>query len=165
MNPLSLCSINEHSPYRVVVSDGGDYLFSTKHGIVYSVSFCEEFELGGCICYQFSLTNVNDKHSYYDSDIRPTVIAIIKEFFTNNQNVLLYMCDTTDGREAHRNRLFLRWFKESDTLGQFTIKTANAKVEDQTLYVAIIVENNNPKIEEITNSFEAEAEMLTNKPN
>ena len=75
------------------------------------------------------------------------------------------MCDTTDGREAHRNRLFLRWFKESDTLGQFTIKTANAKVEDQTLYVAIIVENNNPKIEEITNSFEAEAEMLTNKPN
>ena len=28
-----------------------------------------------------------------------------------------------------------------------------------------ILENNNPKIEEITNSFEAEAEMLTNKPN
>ncbi|MBR1469022.1 MAG: hypothetical protein IJ605_02765 [Prevotella sp.] len=164
MNPLSLQRINEQSPYRVVLTDLGDYLFSTTKGVVYSVSFREEFELGGCMSYQFSLTNVNDQHAAYDSQIRPTVVAIIDEFFAQNLDVLLYLCDTSDGREANRNRLFIRWFERSADPSRFTIRTASTTVEGQGFYAAIIVENRNPKLQAITDDFDATAEALTNKP-
>ena len=162
MNSLSLININGQSPYRVVLSDHGDYLFSTDNGIVYSVSFHEEFELGGCMTYQFSLTNVNDVHASYDSQISSTVVAIIEEFFVQNKDVLLYMCDTADGREANRNRLFIAWFNRYAS-DRFVIRTADAIVEGQGIYAAIIVESSNPKLNAITEDFELTAETLSNK--
>lgn len=45
--------------------------------------------------------------------------------------------------------------------GRFTIRTANAVVEGQGFYAAIIVENSNPKLIDITEDFERTAEALT----
>ena len=58
----------------------------------------------------------------------------------------------------------MRWFERNAEPNRFTIRTANAKVEDETVYIAIIVENRNPKLQAITEDFEATAEALTNKP-
>ena len=63
--------------------------------------------------YQFCIHNDNHIHGSYDNKISTTIIAIIEEFFLQNLNVLLYICDTSDNREEVRNRLFIRWFKES----------------------------------------------------
>lgn len=51
MKELSLHHINNKSPYRVICSDKGDYLFATDKGINYTISFTEEFPLGGCMSY------------------------------------------------------------------------------------------------------------------
>lgn len=40
------------------------------------------------------------------------------------------------------------------------IRTANAEVEGEGFYAAIIVENRNPKLKEITEEFEQTAQML-----
>ena len=64
------------------------------------------------------------------------------------------MCDTSDSREAARNRLFLRWFEEYAEPGRFTIKTASAVVEGQGIYAAIIVENRNPLAKAVIDDFE-----------
>jgi hypothetical protein len=37
---------------------------------------------------------------------------------------MLYICDTSDSREAARNRLFIRWFKQSAEPNRFTIRSA-----------------------------------------
>ena len=48
----------------------------------------------------------------------------------------MIVCDTSDGKEGGRNRLFLRWFERHASSERFTICTANAKVEDETVYIS-----------------------------
>ena len=157
---ISLEDINRKSPYKITLNNG-DFDFTTDSGTRYSVSFLEDVPLGGCDTYQFGFRKREDTHSGYDAKVKDALIAIIDQFFTENTDVLLYICDTSDGREAKRNRLFMRWFEEYATPERFTLKTANAIVEGQGFYAAIIVENSNPLLEAIVSDFKQTAETLT----
>lgn len=163
MKKLSLQNINSKSPYKVICSNNDDYLFATSKGINYTISFTEEFPLGGCMSYQFCIHNDNHIHGAYDDKISTTIVAIIEEFFFQNLNVLLYICDTSDNREEVRNRLFIKWFKEYADQEKYTICSANTTVEGQGIYSSIIVENRNPLLAEITADFEKSAEELKEK--
>ena len=114
--------------------------------------------LGGCETYQLSISNQNKLHASYDPDVKNTTLVIVDEFFRENLDGLLYLCDTSDSREAARNRLFLRWFEESAEPERFTIKTASAVIEGQGIYAAIIVENRNPLAKAIVDDFELTAQ-------
>lgn len=70
----------------------------------------------------------------------------------------------SDNREAARNRLFIRWFKQSAQPDRFTIRSASTTIEGQGFYAAIIVENRNPLLTDITADFDKTAVTLTNKP-
>ena len=164
MIDFSLQHILQDSPYDITLSEEG-FIFHTDSGIHYRVSFDEEdIVLGGCRTYQLILQKVERAHAPHDPKIEETVLAIINEFFRSNQHVLLYVCDTSDGREGSRNRLFLRWFEHHSAHGRFTICTANATIEDEMVYIAIIVDNNNPQLQAITHDFDETAKALTNKP-
>ena len=161
MNTLSLDTLNKLSPYRVVKSSDNDYWFVTVNGIYYNISFNEEFEIGGCMAFQFGIFNHEHKHAPFDPNIKRTIIAIINEFFAKNLNVLLYTCDSSDKREKARNRLFIKWFKEENGEEKFIIKTAETIIDGQGMYLAIIVENTNPRLKEIVEEFEVTSTMLT----
>jgi len=164
MIDFSLQHILHNSPYDITLSEAG-FIFETDYGIHYRVSFDEEeIVLGGCKTYQFILQNVEHTRAPHDPKIEETVLAIIYEFFRCNQHILLYVCDTSDGKEGGRNRLFLRWFERHATPDRFTICTANAKVESELVYIAIIVDNRNPNLQAITQDFKETAEALTSKP-
>lgn len=160
MIKISLEDINLKSPYEITLNNG-DFDFTTDNGTRYSVSFLEDVPLGGCDTYQFGFRKREDSHTGYDSKVRDTLITIIEQFFAENDNVLLYICDTSDGREEKRNRLFIRWFEEFATPERYTLKTANAIVEGQGFYAAIIVENCNPMLESIISDFIQTEESLT----
>ena len=160
MIDFSLKNILEKSPYDITLSEVG-FIFRTDNDVHYRVSFDEEdIILGGCKTYQLILQNVEHKRTPYDPKVELTVLAIIEEFFRSNLYVLLYICDTSDGKEGGRNRLFLRWFERHASPEQFTIKTAKAQVENEYIYAAIIVENRNPMLKAITDDFEQTANML-----
>ena len=161
MIQLPLERINEQAPYYVMLSPKGNYIFETERGIHYSLSFEEDTPFGGCETYQFIIDKIDRVRSPHDPKVEDTILAIIDAFFTEWQNVLLYICDTSDGREANRNRLFLSWFEKHAQPGRFTIRTANAFVEGQGFYAAIIVENSNPKLADITDDFDSSAAALT----
>jgi hypothetical protein len=161
MNELSLDDINSKSPYLVKRSDDGDYVFQTAKGVIYGIGFIENDPLGGCETFQLSISNQNKKHASYDPDVKNTTLIIVEEFFAKNLDGLLYMCDTSDSREAARNRLFMRWFEKYAEPGRFIIKTASAVVEGQGIYAAIIVENRNPLAQAVIDDFELTAQMLT----
>jgi len=161
MKPLSLDHINERSPYYVMLSPKDNYIFETERGIHYSISFEEETPIGGCDSYQFIIEKIDKVRSSHDAKVESTILAILDEFFAEHLDVLLYMCDDSDGREANRNRLFLVWFKKHATPDRFTIRTASAIVEGKGFYAAIIVENRNPLLETIIADFESTAQALT----
>ena len=163
MKQLDLERINLNSPYKVQAY-GKQLVFKTRHGLHYEIRFFEEQPIGGCETWQFSFTRAEDNSAIEDPYVRFTLFAIIDEFFIENDNVMLYICDTSDNREAVRNRLFIRWFKQSAESGRFTIRTASTTIEGLGFYAAIIVENKNPLLTDITADFDQTAITLTNKP-
>ena len=161
-HPLSTESINKISPYKVEKLDDYAFVFHTQANVVYYVSFKEDMEIAGLDSYQFIIERKSEKQGY-DAEVKESIIAIINEFFAQNNDILLYICDTSDGREAIRNRLFVRWFKETDTDNVFEIKTADAIVEGEGMFFAIIFKKSNPKYTEISTEFEEAAAYLTSK--
>ena len=162
MIQLSIDNINARTPYKVSYAPNGDFVFATSLGIHYLISFEDEQPLGDCDTYQFVIQKLDKQHSPHDPNVEDTILVIIDEFFAKHLDILLYMCDDSDGREANRNRLFLAWFKRHAAPERFTIRTANAKVEGKGFYAAIIVENRNPKLAAIIEDFNQTAEALTN---
>ena len=152
MNPLDIDAINTYSPYPVWNKED-EYLFKTDNGIEYSVSFDEEdnFEYKS---YWFNLTNISHEKSPGDVKIAKTVICIIEEFFSQNPDILLYLCSTYGGQQAQRSRLFLRWFKGYEQQKKYTIKSAEVKGDDIMEYISMIVMNNHPNLSEISEAFD-----------
>ena len=161
MIQLSLDAINEHSHYYVMLSPKGGYIFQTDGGIHYTIAFEEDNPIGGCGTFQFIIEKMEPVRSAHDPNVEQTILAIINEFFAEHLNVLLYMCDDGDGREANRNRLFLTWFRRHADPNRFTIRAASAIVEGKGFYAAIIVENRNPLLNDIIRDFEDTAQALT----
>ena len=163
MRQFNLDRINSKAPYKVSAL-GKQYVFVTNYGLHYEVRFFEEMPIGGCETWQFSFAKAEDTLTPEDPYVRFTLFAIIDEFFIENEDVLLYICDTSDSREAARNRLFILWFKQSAQPNRFTIRSASTIIEGQGFYAAIIVENRNPMLTDITADFDQTAVSLTNKP-
>lgn len=161
MIELPLNQINAKSPYEVSYAPNGDFVFATNLGIHYLISFEAEQPVGGCATFQFVIQKLEHLRSPHDAKVEQTILAILDVFFTEHLDVLLYMCDDSDGREANRNRLFLAWFRKHATPERFTIRTASAIVEGKGFYAAIIVENRNPLLESIIDDFERTSEALT----
>ncbi len=161
MIELSLETLNKKSPYKITLAEDGGYDFITSIGIHYTIYFDDDQPMGGCKTYQFIIQKVEHQHSPHDPKVEQTILNIVDQFFSEHLNVLLYICDDSDGREAKRNRLFLSWFNKFAEPGRFTICAANTIIEGHGFYAAIIVENRNPKLKAITEEFETIAQALT----
>lgn len=149
------------SPYKVEQTKYGDFVFQTRGKVIYGVAFLEDNPIGGCDTYQLTISNKNDRHGTFDPDVKDTILAIIEELFNDNSNVLIYICDTSDEREAVRNRLFLKWFEEYADKRRFYFRTAQAQIEDEGFFAAVIAELSNPKIDAVKQDFERTANELS----
>lgn len=105
MKTLDLKVINNHAPYKVILTEDG-YEFDTEHGIHYVVSFDREIISDNLLAYWFNLSNRNNKTSPNDKKVRLNIIIIIEEFCRNNPDILLYICDNANNQQAMRSRLF-----------------------------------------------------------
>ena len=159
MKPLDLSRINFLSPYQVWKDERG-YSFKTDYGIFYTVEFDPEDSGLEVVAYWFNLTNNSRKSSPNDTKIRDTVFCIIEDFFRENPEILLYMCESGDGQQAMRARLFLRWFNQYKQNRGFVIKTAEVKSEKTTDYVALIIQRSHPAFDDIVQLFDSEITMF-----
>lgn len=91
---LSLKRINENSSYPVeIAGEDGFYQFFTDGGVHYSVGFMEDDILLSQNSYQLIIANINNHKSPRDRKVRDTIIAIVDEFFRNNNSTTLYLRD------------------------------------------------------------------------
>ncbi len=79
---------------------------------------------------------------------------------SGDTEIMLYMCDTSDGREEIRNRLFLSWFEKYADKKRFTICKAHANIEGQGIFFVIVIENSNPKLHAITAEFRKKSRSI-----
>lgn len=166
INTLSLDIINKKAPYKVEWDEvTGSFDFVTGYGVRISVDFEEDFLIQSDTSYQLIIGNSNQKKSPRDNKLQKTVLAIIEEFFHRNQAAVLYICETGDGKQQVRNRLFKYWFDSYEFNTKYSLYTTHI-VDDEGIsnFAALILKNDNPKIVDIVTEFVQTARTLNEKP-
>lgn len=159
MNELNLSRINIASPYKVWFEDG-EYRFITDNDIMYALGFDQDY-MGTFLVYWFNLINRSITKSPGDSKLEITVSIVIEEFFRCNPDVLLYLCDSANGQQAMRARLFGYWFSKFDKHSLFEIKSAIISDEGEDNYVSMIIKKSHPHYNEIISVFDNEIQTFS----
>ena len=158
-------NINALSPYQVSVVGGNKVVFVTDFGVRYVIVFDMDDTSLSQITYQFVITNANNKRSPRDKKLRDTIIAIVEDFFAENNEVLLYICETGDGKQAMRSRLFNYWFSSFAERGKYTMLQSSIKDDEGVEnFFAIISRNDNPALKDLIIEFGETISLLTQKP-
>ena len=153
MIQISAEKINLRAPYRVRQVDDGVFAFTTKHGISYTASFLADVSFYDEGVYQFFLTKTSSKKGRKDDDISETVKVIIEEFFAHEEAVMLYICDTADGRQASRDRLFRAWFYSFEESESFTLHTEGMMIDNVRYLSSILLRKDHPFYLQVLGAF------------
>ncbi len=166
MKPLSLESINATSFYNVELSEReGFYQFFTDYGVHYAIGFVKSDLLINDEVYELMIANLNNQSSKRDSHVREAIIAIIDDFFEQNNDTLLYICETGDNKQAGRSRLFEYWFSMYSKKALFTmLSTTIVDSDGVSNFATIITRNDNPNYVDIISEFTETVQLLSNKP-
>lgn len=166
MKALSLQRINAHSPYEVSCDNHwGVYKFVSDYGVSFGVSFDLDLTMTSGEAYQFSIINYESKPSPRDEKVRATVMSIVEEFFIQNNAALLYICETGDGKQKMRSRLFYYWFEAYKNHSDFLILPMTVEEEDGVQnFAALIIRRDNPNFNDVVTEFVSTINMLNDKP-
>jgi hypothetical protein len=87
-----------------------------------------------------------------DPLVEATIIAIFQDFFARRGLVAIYVCDSSDNRQAARARLFDRWFENNRPSGFSKIDT---KLRDPngTIYLSLLVHQSYPHRDAVVTAF------------
>ena len=164
MNALNISRLNAIAPYTIWSTIDGIYCFKTDYDVVYRIRIEDDHTIWQEGAYEFSIINESKKNSPNDKKVRNTVSYIIEEFFECNPDILLYQCETGDNKQAARDRLFIKWFKEYAGSDKYFIKASKIVAEGIENYSAIIVQKSNPNLDTIISDFDNFVGFFTNKP-
>lgn len=154
MLDIPVVTINERSPYEVFSDEQNSFLFKTQYGIRYNVGFMPDTLLGSKEnIYHFYLTNEDQSHFRHDPLLYKTIEVILEVFFMQSDNVMVYMCDMIDGRQANRNRLFKTWFNRYQDKHLYTFINKTITYEDICFFGAIILKKSHPNHDKIIEQF------------
>lgn len=97
---LSADALNIRSPYRLTQLGSLTFRFVTDQQINYTVGFYKDTIFMDDGAYYFFFDNSQHEHGSYDPKILDVVTVILEEFFNQEPTVMLYICDSTDKRQA-----------------------------------------------------------------
>ena len=164
MNPLDLAYINRLAPYKVWTENGRDYLVETNYDLLFKIGFMDDYSIWQSGAYQFYINNESHRPSPNDEKLKATIFRIIEAFFAANPDILLYICETGDGRQSFRSRLFVRWFNNYAGRDAYVMQTAEVQEGKTCNFAALIVQKSNPRLKEILAEFDEAISILTDKP-
>jgi hypothetical protein len=104
--------------YNVSSSDDGlIYTFITRFNIKYTLVLIA-YRMGEISTFSLSLYPETEV-AIFDYWIKNTVIKVIVEFLERDTNTVFYVCDSDDGKEEQRHKVFEYWYKKEVELHQF----------------------------------------------
>lgn len=160
---LDLEIVNKLSPYPVKVRTEKVYYFKTDFGMLCTIMFMEDYSIWETGAYQFIINNESNTPSPLDTKLRDTVFILIEVFFNVNPEILLYICETGDGKQEFRSRLFVRWFNTYSGREAYILETAEVNDGETNNFAALIVQKSNPKLSKILSEFDETISILTHK--
>ena len=84
------------------------------------------------------------EHGSYDSKILDVVTVILEEFFSQEPTVMLYICDSTDHRQAARDRLYHLWFYDYARSHEMTLYSDSVTFKQVNYYAGILMRHDHP---------------------
>ena len=156
---------NTVEPYKTLFSGGKDNLssFETSNSIVYEVKFkstsyifdnylnfpVDAFEFTISVAY-----NPTDKNPPLDPKIPFTIASIFTDFFQRiPEQVVVYICDSSDARQAARKRKFDQWIEFFKGTEFAKINSTINDIDGRIYHNALIIKRDNPHYKEITEAF------------
>ncbi|HPN58037.1 MAG TPA: DUF6169 family protein [Chitinophagaceae bacterium] len=144
------------SPYPLQVNDEYSFEFITETGIRYKIYFLDYSYLFNdythitCPVYSFNIDAIegNPDLSPGDDRVGATVSVVMNLFFSQVDNVGVYVCDTLDDRQQARKRKFDSWFYAFND-GSLIKEDGLAIVEGTEIYNALLLHKNNSQLTEI----------------
>ncbi|MCU0469460.1 MAG: DUF6169 family protein [Arcicella sp.] len=165
---------NDVYEFRFVGGGYNSYFFVTNSKIVYQIKFRDTaYIFDGYLDFEVSAfemiiqveANPTGKNPPLDVKIPTTIASIFKDFFLRiPRQVVIYICDSSDTRQAARKRKFDQWIEAFK--GEEFAKI-NSKIQDfdgVIYYNALIIKRNNPYYNEITEAFIRLAEEQDKQP-
>jgi len=145
--------LNSQLPYDLV-QEGLTYFFVNKAGIKYRAYFADisAYYPQFPDTYSFSFEPETPKKHPVDNRISATIVEILRRFFEKEENAMIMVCDSVDGKEEKRRKLFDRWFEKhaDDSILKYD---ASAPLEDYRLYISIYFKKTNPNKTLLLQSF------------
>lgn len=136
------------------------YVFRSSRGYLYKVLFKPSGYLfpetsfsGDVFEFVIALTNSSDgRLPLADPLIEPTIVKIFQDFFARRGVVAVYICDSSDNRQAVRSRMFNRWYERYRGLG--FVKMDGALLDPfGIIYTSIIVHQSYAHKEQVLSAF------------
>ena len=102
--------LKSQNQYQYTKNIDGEYRFLTDKGIEY-IAYFNRVPIESCIVYNFVFAKSTVGRFGMDSKIRNTIFSIISDFWEDYEEVILFVCDSSDGRSEIRMRLFDYWYR------------------------------------------------------
>lgn len=142
------------SSYDIEFTGSNDnlYVFSTTQGYTYNIFFkpsgyvFAKHPVFADDTFEFVISLTNgpaDSLPLSDPLIEPTIVKIFQDFFARRGVVVVYICDSSDNRQAVRHRMFNRWFDRYKHLG-FVKFDAQLLDPSSTIYTSVMVHRSYP---------------------
>ena len=141
---LSADIINQHSPYKLSQLGEFTFRFVTDQNIHYTVGFYKDTIFMDDGAYHFFIDNSEHEHGSYDPKILDVVTVILEEFFSQEPTVMLYICDSTDHRQAARDRLYHLWFYDYARSHEMTLYSDSVTFRQVNYYAGILMRHDHP---------------------
>lgn len=117
-------SENQFDPYAYTLAGGpsNSYYFTTIDQLTYEIKFVpsseffEDYEELDVDVFEMVISvidNPSGGRMRADPLVAPTIFRIFEDFFLAQRHVIVFICDSSDGRERARFRKFDRWFYSS----------------------------------------------------
>lgn len=102
--------LKSQNQYQYTKNIDGEYRFLTDKDIEY-IAYFNRVPIESCIVYNFVFAKSTVGRFGMDSKIRNTIFSIISDFWEDYEEVILFVCDSSDGRSEIRMRLFDYWYR------------------------------------------------------
>lgn len=137
-------------PYKVSIQKDYFYQFSTATGDSYACYFLSykdyfrHYPLIADHVFSFNIDLIRKSGIKAEKDARLpiTIVKILRDFLSEWQNAVVYICDSSDERHILRKRKFNAWFKQNDD-GSIIKIDAELNIEGMEIFNTILVHKDN----------------------
>ena len=126
----------------MLVKNGANKYVSRRRRL-HNDTFCRHTKPALTLQVNF-IDNSENEHGSYDSKILDVVTVILEEFFSQEPTVMLYICDSTDHRQAARDRLYHLWFYDYARSHEMTLYSDSVTFKQVNYYAGILMRHDHP---------------------